>query len=110
MFSRTAVFAFATAPLLAAAMPGALQTRQSCSTGSIQCCQQTTSANSVSGSAILGLLGVILQDLDVLLGVNCSPLSVVGIGSGNACSATTVCCQDNSQGGLISIGCLPIIL
>ena len=81
----------------------------------------------------LGLLGVVLEGIDALLGLDCSPITVIGVGTGNECSATTVCCQDNSvvstsvllngshatgvhspllrtQGGLISIGCIPIIL
>ena len=30
------------------------------------------------------------------LGLGCSPLSVVGAGGGNACSAQPVCCQNNN--------------
>ncbi|CDO75028.1 hypothetical protein BN946_scf184640.g3 [Trametes cinnabarina] len=108
MFSRTVALAIAATPFLAAATP--LEARQTCSTGAIQCCEQTTSANSASGAAILGLLGIVLQDLNVLLGLNCSPVSVVGVGGSNACSANAVCCEDNSHGGLVSIGCLPISL
>ena len=88
-------------------------------------------ASSPAGTALLGLLGVVLEGLDVLLGLDCSPITGVGIGTGNECTATTVCCQDNNvvsvlfvreyavsvhspllriQGGLISVGCIPIIL
>ncbi|KAH9857427.1 fungal hydrophobin-domain-containing protein [Lenzites betulinus] len=108
MFSIAVALALATSPLLAAATP--LEARQSCSTGAIQCCEQTTSANSASGAAILGLLGIVVQDANVLLGLNCSPISVVGVGGSDACSANAVCCDDNSHGGLVSIGCLPISL
>ena len=76
---------------------------------------------------LLGLLGIVVNGVDVLLGINCSPLSVIGIGSGNACSSNAVCCENNNvvstntalhdgsnsaflQGGLLSIGCIPIIL
>ena len=77
---------------------------------------------------ILGLLGVVLQDLDVILGLNCDPITGVGVGSGNACSSVTVCCENNAvvstlpragedetdgvhlQGGIISIGCIPVFL
>ncbi|KIK58534.1 hypothetical protein GYMLUDRAFT_202384 [Collybiopsis luxurians FD-317 M1] len=80
-----------------------------CSTGPIQCCDSTETAGSSAGSLILGLLGIVVQDLNVLLGINCSPITVVGVGS-NGCSAQTVCCEDNAVGGLISIGCIPIQL
>ncbi|KAH9944643.1 fungal hydrophobin [Amylocystis lapponica] len=79
-----------------------------CNTGESQCCQSTEAANSVTGAALLGLLGIVLEDVDVLLGLDCSPITVVG-GSG-ICDASPVCCSDNSVGDLISIGCVPITL
>ncbi|OSD02177.1 hydrophobin 2 [Trametes coccinea BRFM310] len=108
MFSRAIAVAIAAAPLLATATP--LEARQTCSTGAIQCCQQTTTANSAAGAAILGLLGIVVQDVNALIGLTCSPISVVGVGGSDACSANAVCCEDNSHGGLVSIGCLPISL
>ncbi|KAI9001555.1 fungal hydrophobin [Trametes punicea] len=81
---------------------------QSCSTGPVQCCNSVGKAKEDVFSMILGLLGID-ADPEALVGVQCSPLSVVGVG-GSQCQATTVCCENNSQGGLISIGCIPIIL
>ncbi len=88
-----------------------------------------TQAGSAAGSAILGLLGIVVQDLNLLLGLNCSPITVLGGAFGGDCSAEAVCCQDNSyvcigsacdqplsltyvhlQGGLISVGCVPFTL
>ena len=90
-----------------------------------------TQSNSAAASLLLGLLGIVLGDITGLIGLDCSPINVVGIGSGNACSANAVCCTNNNvvrlpepsqpfsssfrvlialQGGLISIGCVPIIL
>ncbi|KAH8118792.1 fungal hydrophobin-domain-containing protein [Phellopilus nigrolimitatus] len=80
-----------------------------CDTGNIQCCDSTEEASSASGQQLLGLLGIVLDDLNVLLGVTCSPISVIGIG-GNSCTAAPVCCENNNFNGLISIGCVPIIL
>ncbi|KAI0636205.1 fungal hydrophobin-domain-containing protein [Trametes polyzona] len=80
----------------------------SCNTGPIQCCNSVAKANDGVIGAILGLLELII-DPEVLVGVQCSPLSAVGVG-GSSCSATPVCCENNSHGGLISIGCIPIIL
>ncbi|KAF9269335.1 fungal hydrophobin [Marasmius fiardii PR-910] len=77
--------------------------------GDVQCCQQVQSASSSSAAAILGLLGIILQDTNVLVGLNCSPITVIGGGNG-ACSGTTVTCTDNSHGGLINIGCVPVTI
>ena len=51
-----------------------------------------------SGAAgILSLLGIVVQDLDVVVGLTCSPVTVIGVGSGGSCSANAVCCEDNSH-------------
>ncbi|KAI1798181.1 fungal hydrophobin [Ganoderma leucocontextum] len=112
MFSRIAPLALVALPLLAAATP--LEVRggeppSSCSTGPIQCCNTVEQASAPSAAALLGLLGIVLQDLTVLVGLTCSPITVIGVGGGS-CSAQAVCCQDNSTGGLISIGCVPVTL
>ncbi|KAI1797439.1 fungal hydrophobin [Ganoderma leucocontextum] len=81
-----------------------------CNTGSVQCCNQVSKANDNIVSTILGLIGLGGTAGDVLVGLQCSPLSVVGIGSASSCSQRPVCCENNSQGGLVSIGCIPITL
>ena len=65
--------------------PGATGTvaAGNCNTGPVQCCNSTGKANDSVISTILGLLGLD-ADPDVLVGVQCSPLSGVGLGSGNA--------------------------
>ncbi|KAI0355222.1 fungal hydrophobin [Trametes cingulata] len=108
MFSRAIALAVSSLPLLAAATP--LEARGVCDTGALQCCDSTEKAGSSAGSALLGLLGVVVQDVNVLLGLNCSPITVIGVGTGSSCSANTVCCQDNSHGSLVSIGCVPVTL
>ena len=47
-------------------------------------------------SVILALLGIVLDNVNALVGLDCSPITVVGVGTGNQCSAQTVCCDDNS--------------
>ncbi|KAI0826594.1 fungal hydrophobin-domain-containing protein [Trametes gibbosa] len=89
--------------------PAAAPTGSTCSTGPIQCCNSVQSASDPVSSLLLGLLGIVVDGLDVLLGLDCSPISVIGVGGGN-CNANVVCCQNNNVGGLISIGCVPIIL
>ncbi|KAH9950779.1 fungal hydrophobin [Amylocystis lapponica] len=88
----------------------AAPTISQCNTGPIQCCQQTQEANSLIGGILLGLLGIVVEGVDALIGLDCSPINVIGVGSGNACNASPVCCEDNSIGNLISIGCIPITL
>ena len=51
----------------------------SCSTGPIQCCNSVTKASDPSATKILGLLGIVLQDLNVLVGLTCSPVTVIGL-------------------------------
>ncbi|KAJ4466325.1 hydrophobin 2, partial [Lentinula aciculospora] len=105
-------FAFVSAALatLAVATPAPRsEPASSCTTGPIQCCNTVEPASASSAAAILGILGIVLQDLNVLVGLTCSPISVIGLGNGG-CSAQAVCCDDNSAGGLISIGCVPVTL
>ena len=54
-------------------------------------------ASDPAASTILALLGIVLQDLNVGVGLTCSPVTVIGVGGSNACSANAVCCQDNSH-------------
>ena len=115
MFSRRAVFSILALPFFAAATPTARN-----DTPTTACCASTESvrvsclhpiasshstlsqANSAAGAAILKAIGVDLSDLNVLLGLTCSPISVVGIGSGSECSGTTVSCSDGVVVSLIS--------
>ena len=46
-------------------------------------------------SVLAGLLGIVLGPINALLGVGCSPISVIGVG-GNSCSANPVCCTNNA--------------
>ncbi|KAH8822418.1 fungal hydrophobin [Flagelloscypha sp. PMI_526] len=80
-----------------------------CSTGPIQCCQTVGTATNPVISLLLGLLGIVVKDVNALIGATCSPITLVGVGS-SGCSAQSVCCEDNSHGGLISMGCAPINL
>ncbi|KAI0697294.1 fungal hydrophobin-domain-containing protein [Cerioporus squamosus] len=104
IFSRA--LALVALPLLAVAT--AIQGRNdSPPSGSDLCCESTGKASDPSISKELELLGITVQDIDALVGVACSPITVVGVGSGT-CSDTTVTCTDNSHGGLVAIGCVPI--
>ncbi|KAJ4470030.1 hydrophobin 2 [Lentinula edodes] len=81
----------------------------SCSTGDLQCCNSIQSSTDPSVAGILSLLGIVIQGVDILVGLTCSPITIIGL-ENDECSAQAVCCEDNSNGGLISIGCLPVTL
>ncbi|KDR80230.1 hypothetical protein GALMADRAFT_153891 [Galerina marginata CBS 339.88] len=78
-----------------------------CNTGTISCCNSVGSASSLGLTGILGLLGIVLDPITAILGLDCSPISVIGV-AGNSCSAQPVCCTGNQFNGLINIGCTPI--
>ncbi|RDX54526.1 fungal hydrophobin [Lentinus brumalis] len=113
MFSRVAALTLVALPLLAAATPldvrGGGEPASSCSTGPIQCCNSVQKASAPAASTLIGLLGIVLQNTNVLVGLTCSPITVIGAGN-SECSAQAVCCQDNSHGSLISVGCVPVTL
>ncbi|KAG7094394.1 hypothetical protein E1B28_007994 [Marasmius oreades] len=77
-----------------------------------QCCKQVQQASDVdpiTKSTILSLIGIDLDDVTGIVGLNCSPITVIG-GHNGACSGgtTEVNCTDNSHGNLISLGCIPV--
>ncbi|KAF9524817.1 fungal hydrophobin-domain-containing protein [Crepidotus variabilis] len=80
-----------------------------CNTGPVQCCNSVQHADAPSAAALLGLLNVVVSDVTALVGITCTPISVIGVG-GNSCTAQPVCCQNNNFNGLIAIGCVPITL
>ena len=67
------------------------------------------------------LLGVDVGSITGLIGKDCSPVSVVGVGAGSTCATQTVCCDGDSfvsrathceawvltkvQDGLVNLGC-----
>ncbi|KAH9476586.1 Fruiting body protein SC3 [Psilocybe cubensis] len=80
-----------------------------CDTGSLQCCNSTGTASDGAISKLLGLLGIVVQDVTALVGVNCTPITVIGAG-GDSCTAQPVCCTNNSFNGVVALGCTPINL
>ncbi|KAI0694100.1 hypothetical protein C8T65DRAFT_667283 [Cerioporus squamosus] len=79
MFS--ALLSVASLAILAVATP-APAPDASCSTGPIQCCQSTAKASDPAAAGILSSIGVVVQDIDALVGLTCSPVTVIGVGSG----------------------------
>ncbi|ESK80681.1 hydrophobin 1 [Moniliophthora roreri MCA 2997] len=105
------LFSLAALATLAAATPTRRggEPASSCTTGPIQCCNTVGSASDPAIAKELGLLGVVLQDVNAIVGITCTPVTVIGAG-GSGCSANPVCCSDNSRGGIVSVGCVPVDL
>ncbi|PFH45398.1 hypothetical protein AMATHDRAFT_9328 [Amanita thiersii Skay4041] len=80
-----------------------------CNTGSLYCCEQTQDPKDAGPSTItlLKSVGVDVNDLTALIGLNCDPISVV---DGSTCSAQAACCTNNYFDGLVNIGCTNVIL
>ena len=81
MFSK--LIAISTFAILAVATP-APAPAASCSTGAIQCCQTVDKADSTAIAPILKSIGVVVQDVNALVGLTCSSVNVVGVGSGGS--------------------------
>ncbi|KAL7284174.1 hypothetical protein ACG7TL_001456 [Trametes sanguinea] len=88
--------------LIAASIVGATAVPRNggsdCNTGPIQCCNQLQKSNDP------------LSVVTTFIGIGCSPISVIGGAVGAKCTQDPVCCQNNNVGGLISLGCVPVIL
>ncbi|KAJ3997639.1 hydrophobin 1 [Lentinula boryana] len=85
--------------------PTTTVTQSDCSTGDQKCCNSVESSSAAGASLLLGLLGIVLDGLNVPIGIDCS--SII---AGGSCQAQAVCCTDNSHGNLVSVNCLPLQL
>ncbi|THH13563.1 hypothetical protein EW146_g6670 [Bondarzewia mesenterica] len=84
------------------------QSENSCNAGNMQCCGTVENANSKDASKALGLLGLVLQDVNVPVGLNCDPINALsGVGAGASCASQPVCCDKTEAGG-VGINCMPI--
>ncbi|CAA7266225.1 unnamed protein product [Cyclocybe aegerita] len=108
-FLDSTVRTLAIAAALAAATDPPNPPASQCNPPDLQCCESTGTAKN---SAIVGLLaavGVVLEDLDLLVGIKCTPISVIGVGGGS-CTSQPFCCSNNSYNGLVALGCIPVNL
>ena len=56
----------------------------SCNTGPIQCCNTVADPTTQEGQDVLaGLLGVVISGLDVVVGLECTSIPIVGIDASN---------------------------
>ncbi|ETW76432.1 hydrophobin-like protein [Heterobasidion irregulare TC 32-1] len=111
MFSILALIPVIALITLASASPTKrTEPASQCDTAPVQCCDSVQSAGSPAAANELGLLGIVVQDLNIPVGLTCTPISVIGVGSGASCDASPVCCEDNSYNGVVAIGCVPVDL
>jgi hypothetical protein len=82
MFSKLAIFAAATMALVASAAPtpGDAPSSGNCNVGSVQCCNSVQDSKSAGIAALLGLLGIDVQNVTGQVGVTCTPIDVIGLG------------------------------
>ncbi|KIM84790.1 hypothetical protein PILCRDRAFT_369233 [Piloderma croceum F 1598] len=102
MLAKT-VIAVSFAALAVAVPSGSHQ----CETSKQNCCKTVSEASDPDTNKLLGLLGVI-ADVQALVGINCTPITVIGTGSGCAESQSPVCCNKNEFNGLVNLGCSPL--
>ncbi|KAJ6518306.1 fungal hydrophobin [Mycena vitilis] len=101
MFSKLSLVAASLLITLAAAGPIT-------TTSSDQCCQSVVDSSSIAAGKVLGLLGINLGEITIPVGLNCSPITVLG----NNCGGVTTRCDapEIEWAGLIAINCIPITL
>ncbi|KAF8437069.1 fungal hydrophobin-domain-containing protein [Boletus edulis BED1] len=80
-----------------------------CSSGSVYCCNQKFSNSSTfEKKDPVGVIDVLLG-LGVNVGVQCSPITVIGaLSNGAQCTKQTACCKDVKQNGLVNFSCAPV--
>ncbi|XP_006461593.1 hypothetical protein AGABI2DRAFT_193030 [Agaricus bisporus var. bisporus H97] len=74
--------------------------------GFVYCCNTLIGGSDPVVGLLAGLLGIDLSLIEGVVGLNCSPITVIG--GGNSCSSQTACCTGNSYNGLIVLDCSPI--
>ncbi|KAJ6518293.1 hydrophobin [Mycena vitilis] len=106
MFSKLSLIVPAMLVSLAAASPWGSPPPPVVPPTSNQCCSSVQAANSVAALAAAALALVDLTGISVPIGLDCSPLTLIG----NNCGGTKVECDapQNNWGTLIAINCLPI--
>ncbi|KAF8151743.1 fungal hydrophobin-domain-containing protein [Crassisporium funariophilum] len=105
-----AILATATTTTTVTVAPGPTTTplpASQCNAGNLQCCNALERSDDSAVGVLLGLLGVVIQGVEAVVGITCSPIDILGIGQ-NGCHSMPVCCQNNDFRGIIAIGCVPI--
>jgi hypothetical protein len=109
MFSKALFVASALLAFVAATPAQRRGGSGDCNTGPVQCCNTVEDKDNLSPQTIksLSLVGVLVGDIGAAVGANCNPITGIGAG-GAGCASAPVCCENNSFGGLVALGCVPI--
>ncbi|TRM56415.1 fungal hydrophobin-domain-containing protein [Schizophyllum amplum] len=86
---------------------GTVTSNGQCNTGKIQCCDKVTKVKDTGSDILSGLLNIGLV-LDDLVGIQCSPIDVIAVGSGSSCTGQVACCKDDTFNGVVNIACSPV--
>ncbi len=107
-FTLAAAVSLATASTAQAEGNAAAATAVPLTTGSDWCCNAVTTADNPTTQQLLALLGVQLPPGTTgLVGLSCSPITVLG-GGGAGCTGQLVYCTGgNTFNGIIVTGCSP---
>ncbi|KAG6889923.1 hypothetical protein C0992_003518 [Termitomyces sp. T32_za158] len=106
MFTRLATVVLLALPAIMA-LPSSSPS-DSCSGGTVMCCNDASESEPSPNQGILGtLLGLGLGDLNVPVNVNCVPVSVLGA-DGESCAGQVACCSNNNVNALVALDCTPL--
>ncbi|KAJ3501302.1 hypothetical protein NLJ89_g9398 [Agrocybe chaxingu] len=72
------------------------------------CCGALAAPSTVTATDALSLVGVAVQDVTALVGLECSPITAIGVGSGASCSTSPVCCDKNFFNQGVGVNCSPV--
>ncbi|KZV63539.1 hydrophobin-domain-containing protein [Peniophora sp. CONT] len=72
-----------------------------CNSGAVKCCNQVQPAPSLNGEGLDALLDLIP------VGIDGTPISVLGISS-HSCQQQTVCCENDTFDDTVAVDCTPI--
>ncbi|PPQ88679.1 hypothetical protein CVT25_010265 [Psilocybe cyanescens] len=109
MFSRISAIALLALPLLAAATAVPRGGDGQCNTGAVQCCNQVGTAHTLlaNDAGLASVLNLVVAPVTAILGVSCTPISVIAA-AGNSCTSQPVCCTQNNFNGAVNVGCSPV--
>ncbi|KAF9220770.1 hydrophobin, partial [Gyrodon lividus] len=92
-------------PVALLASASHLEARDQCNTGPIQCCNSVQTTQEASSLLAQYNLVDVAAGIVGLVGVTCSPITAIGLGSGCAATQQPVCCTNNNFNGVVNLGC-----
>ncbi|KLO13694.1 fungal hydrophobin [Schizopora paradoxa] len=99
MFSKLFVAASLAILAVATPMPNGEPTANAC-------CTSTTTAGNSAFASLFKSIGIDVSDVNVPIGLGCSPITVVGV-SGTSCTNDPVSCDQIFSPSLVGLNCVP---